>query len=134
MLTNKQDIVSKIAEYFHRMDRIIFAYVFGSFARGEDFSDIDIGIYLTTNSIETPLEFEFAMENRVQEKVGYAVDVRILNRAPVFFAFQVIRDGVLVKDSNPDMRSDFECLIFKKVNDLTRFRDEYLREIVSAPV
>ncbi|HOP47876.1 MAG TPA: nucleotidyltransferase domain-containing protein [Desulfobacteraceae bacterium] len=130
----KAQIISKIREFLSTVKEIRFAYIFGSFATGYAFNDIDIGIYYQDIQNKSPLEIEFELENRIQEITGYQSDVRILNRAPVGFAFEVIRDGILVKDDSPDLRSDFEGLIFKKHNDFIRFRIEYLRETAHAQI
>ena len=133
-IQNKAEIVSDVAGFLKSMDSVVFAYIFGSFARGEAFSDIDIGIYLTGNLRQSLLEVELEMEDNIQELVGYPVDVRVLNEAPVTFVFHVIKDGLLVKDEDTDFRSDFEGIVFKKTNDFIRFRNEYLAEISNAPI
>ena len=133
-IAGNKKIVSRISEYLSGLDIIIFAYIFGSFARGESFSDIDIGIYLGFDPVKSPLDIELEIEDSLALLLKLPVDVRVLNCAPDAFIFQVVKDGLLVKDKSPDMRSDFEGLIFKKVNDFSRFRNEYLRGILSAPI
>jgi len=133
-ISSKAKIISKMTDYVNSVDTIIFAYIFGSFGRGEAFSDIDIGTYLKSDVDRSPLEIEFEMEDKIGALTGYPVDVRVLNNAPTTFVFQVIKDGILIKDINPDIRSDFEGLVFKKTHDFLRFQNEYLREISNAPV
>ncbi|MBW2333466.1 MAG: hypothetical protein JRF08_08645 [Deltaproteobacteria bacterium] len=72
----------------------------------------------------SPLEIEFEMEDKLEALTGYPVDV----------IFQVIKDGILIKDVEPDIRSDFEGIVFKKTHDFIRFQNEYLREIFNAPI
>lgn len=129
-----EKIVSNIKDFLGSLDRVIFAYIFGSFAKRSVFADIDIGIFLKGEPNKSPLEAELGIENDIQRLISYPVDMRVLNNAPLFFVFQVIRDGILVKDGDPGLRSDFEGLVFKKINDLKGFRDEYLREIINAPI
>ncbi len=133
-INDRTEIISKVTDRIISMDIIIFAYIFGSFGRGEAFSDIDIGTYLKSDVDRSPLEIEFEMEDKIGALTGYPVDVRALNKAPTTFVFQVIKDGILIKDINPDIRSDFEGLVFKKTHDFLRFQNEYLREIYNAPV
>ncbi|MEA3361102.1 MAG: nucleotidyltransferase domain-containing protein [Thermodesulfobacteriota bacterium] len=133
-MDNRIQLIRKITNYINSIDSVLFAYIFGSFARGEAFSDIDIGIYMKDVIEEATMDIEFEMEDKVEKIIGYPVDVRVLNMAPVSFVFQVIRDGMLIRDDDPDDRSDFEGLIFKKVNDFAVFRNEYLREIADAPI
>ena len=133
-INDRTEIISKVTDRIISMDIIIFAYIFGSFGRGEAFSDIDIGTYLKSDVDRSPLEIEFEMEDKIGALTGYPVDVRALNKAPTTFVFQVIKDGILIKDTNPDIRSDFEGFVFKKTDDFLRFQNEYLREISNAPV
>ena len=131
---NALKIRNNLGEILNSVDIIIFAYIFGSFARREAFSDIDIGIYVEGGLTKSPLEIEFEMEDKVGALTGYPVDVRVLNKAPTTFVFQVIKDGILIKDTNLAIRSDFEGLVFKKTHDFLRFQNEYLREISNAPI
>ena len=133
-IDKKAQIISKITNFLRGVEEIRFAYIFGSFATDEVFSDIDIGIYYQISQDTSPLEIEFEIENQIQDLTGYQIDVRILNKAPIGFAYQVIKDGILIKDEALDLRCDYEGLIFKKNNDFIRFRNEYLREIAHAPI
>ena len=133
-ISSKAKIISKMTDYVNSVDTIIFAYIFGSFARGEAFSDIDIGTYLKSDLDRSFLEIEFKIEDKIEHLTGYPADVRVLNHAPASFIFQVIKDGILIKDVEPDIRSDFEGLVFKKTHDFLRFQNEYLREISNAPI
>jgi hypothetical protein len=62
------------------------------------------------------------------------VDIRILNRAPISFCQNVIREGKVILDKNPDERAFFQGLILKKYFDFEPFRRRYLREVVNAPI
>lgn len=130
---SKAKIISKMTDYVNSVDFITFAYIFGSFGRGEAFSDIDIGTYVKGSLTKSPLEIEFEIEDKIEDLTGYPADVRVLNYAPASFVFQVIKDGILIKDVEPDIRSDFEGIVFKKTHDFIRFRNEYLGEISNAP-
>lgn len=48
----KKDIISAVAPFLKRDERIIFAYIFGSFVDPEMpfFRDIDIGVYVSDYS------------------------------------------------------------------------------------
>jgi predicted nucleotidyltransferase len=62
----------------------VAVFLFGSFARGEDFSDLDIGI-LMGRDVMPPLKFELNLEVRLQRTLKYPVDVRLLDAAPLSF-------------------------------------------------
>lgn len=130
----KQSVVNKISCLFKEQSVIIFAYLFGSFVRSKKFSDIDIAIYI--NEIETcdPLKFEFGLEEKIQSFTKLPVEVRIINRAPLSFLYQVVKEGILITDKDSARRADFEGLIFKKYLDFAYYRKQYLKEVTNASV
>jgi uncharacterized protein len=111
----------------------VAVYVFGSFARGEDFSDLDIGI-LMGRDVMQPLEFELKLEAGLGKALRYPVDVRILDSAPLSFQFAVVRDGRLVVDLEPNRRASFEGIVRKKYFDFSIFRRRYLKEVAHAGI
>lgn len=129
----KEKISKEISLVLNGYPNILFAYVFGSFAVEKSFKDIDIGIFIS-DQVPNGLDFELDLERNIEEKIDIPVDVRILNRAPLSFCFNVIKDKIVVLDHDDVRRSDFEGLTFKKYADYKHLRDEYLREIVNAPV
>jgi len=73
---------------------VAFAVLYGSFAAAEAFHDVDVGIHLRT---EQPGHlFGSHPAQRLSEQVGYPVDVRVLNGAPVSFLFHALRGQVLL--------------------------------------
>ncbi len=130
----KDKLAEKIASSLGAKERVVFAYIFGSFLTGRAFQDIDIGIYISNPSDVPPLKLELEFEAFLENEVRLPVDVRIINRAPVSFAYNVLKGGRVVVDKDKDLRADFEGLIYKKYSDLRHLRREYLREIVHAPV
>jgi uncharacterized protein len=108
-------------------------YVFGSFARGEDFGDIDIGI-LMGRAVAGPLEIELKLEVSLETALKYPVDVRFLDGAPLSFQFAVVRDGRIAVDSEPNRRAAFEGIVRKKYFDFAIFRRRYLKEAAHAGV
>ncbi len=70
----KMEILKKIVSMIKDKEEVLFAYVFGSFARKEEFSDIDIAVYVKGNA---DIKKEFALENEMEEILKIPVDVRI---------------------------------------------------------
>ncbi len=133
-LSEKQRIIKEMASRIKKRKNIIFAYIFGSFVRDDEFSDIDIGIFCKKLENIDPLSFEFELEKDINSITKFPVDVRIINHAPVSFVFAVIKEGLLVKDEDPNKRADFEGMIFKKYADFAIYRKRYLREVLNAPI
>ena len=130
----KQRLVKKIASRIKKRENIIFSYIFGSFVRDDKFSDIDIGIFCRETENIDFLSFEFKLEEEINSIIKFPVDVRIINHAPLSFVFNVIKEGMLIKDEDPNERADFEGMIFKKYADFAIYRKRYLKEVLNAPV
>lgn len=119
----KEEVVSKIKEYLNKREEVLFAYIFGSFVRSDEFSDIDIALYVDG---ERPLKYEFEIEDDLEAMLKIPIDVRVINNAPVSFSYGVLKDGLLIKDN--DIRSDFQAMKFKEYMDYVHLRDAYIRD------
>ncbi|MFN2303215.1 MAG: type VII toxin-antitoxin system MntA family adenylyltransferase antitoxin [Anaerolineales bacterium] len=132
--SQKEVVVKKISATLHReCDDITVAYLFGSFVTEDTFSDIDLGV-VTNIEPNSPLNYEFNLESKLESVIKYPMDIRILNRAPLSFCQNVIRNGRIVLDRDPNSRADFEGLILKQYFDFAPFRRRYLSEVKNAPV
>ncbi len=103
-------------------EEIIFAYVHGSFLEN-DFRDIDIAVYL--KPIKKYLKYELYVEREIEDIVGYPVDVRFLNNAPLSFRFNVIKNGFLLFSKNEQISSDYESLSMNEYYDFNYFMKSY---------
>lgn len=111
---------------------ITAVYIFGSFVGQDGFGDVDVGILLSTDEPAQPLAYELNIENLLEKEIGFPVDVRILNGAPLSFKQNVIRNGLLIVDNDPNRRAAFEGNVRKQYFDFSRFRERYLKEIAHA--
>ena len=128
----RNSILKSVAEFLaDRYPEILAAYVFGSFARGQTFSDLDIAILLATSPAE-PLKYELTLEGDLEKSLPIPVDMRVLNHAPQPFQYNVIREGNLILDRDPNRRAAFEGNIVKQYLDFSRFRRRSLRETAIA--
>lgn len=106
-------------------DRIAYALVFGSAARGSASaeSDIDVAIGLAAEVKLTALELG-GLIARLEEACARRVDVVLLEDAPPGLAYRAFRDGqvVLVRDRKAFVarkaRAIVEYLDFKPLEDL----------------
>ena len=127
-------IIQRITTHLLENEQDIAAvYVFGSFLDYESFADIDIGIF-SGRVIPSPLEYELRLESALEKIAKLPVDIRILNKAPLAFVQNVIRNGKLIVDLHPNRRADFESRILKEYFDFSPFQRQYLREVENAPI
>jgi len=99
------------------------------------FQDIDIGIYLTKNKSKNNVtKYELALENELERMIGFPVDIRVLNYAPLSFRFNIIKRGTLLFSKDERERTDFECLTVVEYHDFRFYRDLYRREAIGIEI
>ena len=87
-------VVAALSNVLADESDVAFAVLYGSFAAAEAFHDVDVGIHLRT---EQPGHlYGSHLAQRLSEQVGYPVDVRVLNGAPVSFLFHALRGQILL--------------------------------------
>lgn len=133
-IKEKEILVEKISNVLKAKEHIIFAYIFGSFVSEESFKDIDIGIFISNSEIKPSLTQELEMEGELEDAIHIPVDVRIINKAPLSFIYNILKNRIIIVDNNKSLRADFEGLVYKNYFDFQYLRKEYLREIINAPV
>ncbi len=134
MSPDKKEIIEKIARNLSNHDNVVFAYIFGSFVSCPHYNDIDVAVFISDLNGISPLILEFDLDAALEDSVSAPVDVRIINNAPVSFAYNIIKNMVVVVDKQESVRSDFEGQTFKEYFDLRHLRREYLRDVIHAPV
>lgn len=130
----KQKIIDLVTNSLAAEPDVIFAYVFGSFINEESFRDIDIAVYVDDADTNPPLNKELFLERMLDAVVNMPIDVRVINRAPLAFAYNAMRLGRLILNRDNLRRADFESLTMRKYFDYQHLRDEYLREVTSAAI
>lgn len=101
----KDEICSKIEKILEKEDKILFAYIFGSFLYSSNPRDIDIAIYLKSIDENNLLELETMLAGKVGREIKLSfdkIDTRILNFSPNYFFANVFSQGKLLftKDEN----------------------------------
>ena len=115
------DLVTKrLRERLAEEPEVVVAYLFGSVARG-DFhprSDVDVGVVMAKDPPRTLEGLRLDLEADLERAVGHRVQMVVLNRAPVDLIHRVLRDGVLLKDTDTSARIQFEVKARREYFDL----------------
>ena len=70
----QERIKTAVANVLEQDQRLVFAYIYGSFARAEAFRDIDVGVYLRDPE-EDPFGVSFDVKERVSRSLqGIGID------------------------------------------------------------
>ena len=116
---NNKKIIELLKDYFGEREDIVFAFLFGSAARGKvrREGDIDIAIYFRP---EKEVEWEnfnktYKGENRIaldlERLLRKEIDLVVLNRTRSVLADEIIRKGkpIIIRDRGIFM--DFFCIV-----------------------
>jgi predicted nucleotidyltransferase len=121
-----KDKLGKIKNILEDLSIVEFAYLFGSYAKGEEknWSDIDIAVFTnsTLNTLDTFLEIHHKLAVAFHEEI----DLVILNNAKNLYLLEdIISYNIVLKDS--EQRFDFEI---KREHDILDFKA--YRKIIDA--
>lgn len=89
-------IADELRVELSRSPDVAFAFLYGSFAESSQFRDVDIGVYLAPIEADRGAARALALAKELGQSVGFPVDVRVLNHAPVTFLFHVLRGRLLL--------------------------------------
>ena len=107
--------------------RIIFAYIFGGLAMGEQrpLSDVDIAVYLDSyvDKAEAKLEILGSLTDILKTD---EIDLVILNCAPISLVGRILKKKRVLVDKQPFLRHSFESLALREYFDFSRLEQDIL--------
>lgn len=122
-----RESINIFLEQAEEMCNINFAYIFGSYARGEENinSDIDIAIMPKEINIDK-MSGLFVRGNLIE--LGKSifkkdVDIVFLNVDSVFLKYKIIQEGIVIKDSRD--RITFESIVLREYFDFKYYSNYY---------
>ena len=112
-----------LSELISKIENIKLCYLYGSSLKNDKFNDIDIGI-VVSNLQSSYQDLKFAMRiARALEKTlnfKWELDVKVLNHAPIYFQFEVVKQGLLLYSHDENERISYEENV---INSYLDFRD-----------
>jgi predicted nucleotidyltransferase len=130
----KDGVLEILRPYLSERPEIRFAYLFGSLAKGtaNRLSDVDVAVFLDPEFLARPhpehsygykahLITELISQTRTNQ-----IDVVILNDASPFLRFQVLRDGIVICETNREERIRFQAQALSRYFDLKPFLEASL--------
>ncbi|MBI5473306.1 MAG: nucleotidyltransferase domain-containing protein, partial [Ignavibacteriae bacterium] len=104
MKLQKERILPAIHTALEARREIQFAYLFGSFAEGEKFRDLDVAVYISDPElVKKDIDYSIPLSVELELLTGYPVDVILMNSAPDHLIHSISKGMVLV-DRDEDYR------------------------------
>ena len=105
----------EIAPLIFEETPVLFAYLYGSYAKGlsHPFSDLDIGIFVEGLDRKACLDLELSLALRIDEKLDHTAqsEVRVLNHLPLVVKGRILADSQLIYSRAEDKRIEFETQV-----------------------
>jgi predicted nucleotidyltransferase len=113
---------------------IVFAILYGSAAERVDFRDIDVAVYVDEALLpqREHLGYAFDLADRLQRALVSKVDVRVINRAPLSFRYNVSR-GVPICARDEAALADFLSRTWDEYFDFEPVANKYLDYMRTSP-
>lgn len=103
-MVDNNKILLLLKRFLEEEKEVIFAYLYGSYARGKThpFSDVDIAVYLRENDFKTYMRLLAKLP-----EIGKEIDLRVLNDASPLFKYKVIKEGKLLVNKDDGLLKKF---------------------------
>lgn len=114
------DIAKICKDILLEYEKIIFAYIFGSYVQNKmkSDSDIDIAIYLKANL--DPSEY-LQIKMDLSDKLKREVDLVVLNEAPSLLKYEIYKSNVLLFTRDMTIESNHKVKTLFEYNDMKRY-------------
>jgi uncharacterized protein len=127
---DRDRLIKEIAQVFAaRKEDAAAVYLFGSAARRESRvdSDVDVAV-LYGKPVEPGLAgLKLALAGDLEERLGRRVDLVVLDHQPPDLVHRVLRDGIIVLETNRSARIRFEVKARNEYFDLLPILQRYRR-------
>lgn len=130
----KKIIIDKLKRYFAQHPEVLFAYLFGSSARGVETEDSDIDIAVYFNPLNKNVEYEERREYPQEAEIRFDlismletdnVDLVVLNQTYPVLASSIVEDGIPLVVKNENLFWEFYMLIDTEAKDFYSFVQDY---------
>lgn len=119
-------LVPKAKIYLRSRKDILFAYLFGSYARNKvgPLSDVDIAVYLTKDDLS--IKKMDILGDLIDIFKTDEIDLVILNTAPLTLRMKILQNKYLLADNEPFVRHAYESVTVRSYFDFYKFEKSIL--------
>ncbi len=119
--------IEKILNYAKKDKSVVAVFIFGSFARGEKYRDVDICIVLK-NKLSN---LEMSRKRLEYLTISPALDIHVFQQLPIYIKIRILKEGkcILCKDENFLYDLVFETI--RKFEDFRPYYKAYLEGVLN---
>ena len=120
-------LLPKAVDYLELHPKILFAYLFGGFAKGklQPLSDIDLAVYLTESRSLSEMKLDI-LGNLMEILQTDEIDLVVLNTAELPLKMNVLKTKKVIVNNDPFTRHIFESLTMRKFFDFSMIESTIL--------
>jgi len=125
---HRTEIFDILKEVLEKDEKVLFAYVYGSYVRDSIHfeSDIDVAVYLKSSDVKGYINKEEELTIELVTKTHMdRIDLRILNVLPLLLQYNILKDGIPIFVRDDKERVDFETKVMNRFFELKPYIDEY---------
>ena len=117
---NIEHLLPVAKTYLKSRGDVLFAYIFGSLAKGEvsPLSDVDISVYLTEDADVVEKKMEI-LGKLIELLETDEIDLVILNSAPLTLRMKILESKKVIVDNAPFLRHHYESLTMREYFDFS---------------
>lgn len=117
-----QDLIKDLKTILEEQAKqVVFAYIFGSLVKSGSYraGDIDLAVFFEKSESVSFLDAKLDLNATLSRMLKFDdIDILILNTARnLILLDEVIRDGIVILDKDPNFREDFEQRILHQALD-----------------
>lgn len=130
-LTEREELIARMAARLSREDDITFAYAFGSFIDHDVFGDVDVAVFVdeTRRSPAGHLDAQMKLASCLEREHRLPMDVVILNDAPLGLRMAALR-GRLIFSRDEARRLSFAERTAMQAMDTAYLRTQSLQDLL----
>jgi predicted nucleotidyltransferase len=118
--SNIQELLQQVEAYLRSRPDILFAYIFGSLAKGKPhpLSDVDIAIYISGDKHFSEIKLDI-LGHLIDLLETDEIDLVVLNTASPILRMEVLESKRLIVDKEPFQRHKFESMTMRQYFDFS---------------
>ncbi len=132
MISANEQIIQQVVELLKKDKNVAAGYIFGSRAIGTftPESDLDLAVICSPSDTQTSFWAGVDLKNRLEDRLNLPVDVVDLERIPPYFAQEILINGRLIMEKDPERRIEVEIKVRREYWDVLPYREYYRREVL----